>query len=103
VAAPDLPAVEARIWSLLEPYRAELEEATIYGLPSLRWPGVRAHERVLRRPRRRLSALTASLPQTAAGPRGRSRDVGADPVRYNRVEYETHLQPRSLVSHAPDA
>jgi hypothetical protein len=44
VAAPDLPAVEARIWSLLEPYRAELEEATIYGLPSLRWPGVRAHD-----------------------------------------------------------
>ena len=40
----DLAAVEARIWSLLEPYRAELEEATIYGLPSLRWPGAKAHD-----------------------------------------------------------
>ena len=40
----DLQAVEARIWSLLEPYRGELEAATIYGMPSLRWPGARAHD-----------------------------------------------------------
>jgi len=40
----DLQAVEARIWSLLEPYRDELEEATIYGMPSLRWPGAKAHD-----------------------------------------------------------
>jgi hypothetical protein len=40
----DLQAIEARIWSLLEPYRAELEAATIYGMPSLRWPGARAHD-----------------------------------------------------------
>ena len=36
--------VEARIWSLLEPYRAELEDATIYGMPSIRWPGAKAHD-----------------------------------------------------------
>lgn len=41
---PDLDAVEARIWSLLEPYRDELEPATIYGMPSLRWPGAKAHD-----------------------------------------------------------
>ena len=41
---PDLEAVEARIWSLLEPYRGELEAATIYGMPSLRWPGAKAHD-----------------------------------------------------------
>ena len=41
---PDLEAVEARIWSLLEPYRGELESATIYGMPSLRWPGAKAHD-----------------------------------------------------------
>jgi hypothetical protein len=29
---------------LLEPYRDELEDATIYGLPSLRWPGAKAHD-----------------------------------------------------------
>jgi hypothetical protein len=40
----DLQAVEARIWSLLEPYRGELEEATIYGMPSLRWLGAKAHD-----------------------------------------------------------
>lgn len=40
----DLAAVEARIWSLLETYRAELEPATIYGMPSLRWPGAKAHD-----------------------------------------------------------
>ncbi len=41
---PDLQAVEERIWSLLEPYRGELEDATIYGMPSLRWPGATAHD-----------------------------------------------------------
>ena len=41
---PDLAAVETRIWSLLEPYRDELEPATIYGMPSLRWPGAKAHD-----------------------------------------------------------
>lgn len=40
----DLKAVEARVWSLLEPYRGELEAATIYGMPSLRWPGTKAHD-----------------------------------------------------------
>jgi uncharacterized protein YukE len=40
----DLDAVEARIWMLLAPYRDELEEATIYGMPSLRWPGAGSHD-----------------------------------------------------------
>lgn len=40
----DLGVVEAQIWSLLEPYRGELEPATIYGMPSLRWPGAKAHD-----------------------------------------------------------
>jgi uncharacterized protein YukE len=40
----DLDAVEHRIWALLDRYRAELEEATIYGMPSLRWPGAGSHD-----------------------------------------------------------
>jgi hypothetical protein len=40
----DLATVEARLWSLLEAYRKELEDATIYGMPSLRWPGAKAHD-----------------------------------------------------------
>ena len=48
MTAPDrgavLDEVEARIWELLEPYRADLEDATIYGMPSLRWPGSHGHD-----------------------------------------------------------
>jgi hypothetical protein len=40
----DLKAIEARLWSLLEPYRKELVPATIYGMPSLSWPGARKHD-----------------------------------------------------------
>ena len=40
----DLDAVEERIWALLDPYRDELEDATIYGMPSLRWPGSGGHD-----------------------------------------------------------
>lgn len=40
----DLDAVEQGIWALLAPYRDELEEATIYGMPSLRWPGSGGHD-----------------------------------------------------------
>ena len=43
-AMAELDAVEARIWALLEPYRDELEDATIYGMPSLRWPGTGSHD-----------------------------------------------------------
>jgi hypothetical protein len=39
-----LAEVEERIWSLLRPYRRELESSTIYGMPSLRWPGAKAHD-----------------------------------------------------------
>ena len=40
----DLEAIEARIWAILEPYRDRLEPGTIYGIPSLRWPGAKAHD-----------------------------------------------------------
>ena len=40
----DLEVVERRLWQLLDPYRAELEDATIYGMPSVRWPGAKAHD-----------------------------------------------------------
>jgi hypothetical protein len=43
-SAEELGAIEARIWGLLDRYLGELERATIYGLPSLRWPGAKAHD-----------------------------------------------------------
>ena len=42
--APDKAAVEARLELILDPYRGRLESATIYGIPSLRRPGARAHD-----------------------------------------------------------
>jgi len=40
----DLAEVEEGIWSLLRPYRHELESSTIYGMAALRWPGAKAHD-----------------------------------------------------------
>ncbi len=40
----DLKAVEDRIWSLLAPFEGELERATIYSMPAVRWPGTKAHD-----------------------------------------------------------
>ena len=44
LTAADLAAIEARLWAMLEPYRSELESATIYGVSSVRWPGAKAHD-----------------------------------------------------------
>jgi len=40
----DVAAIEARIWKILDPYRERLEASTIYGIPSLKWPGAREHD-----------------------------------------------------------
>ena len=42
--AADLVAIEARLRRVLDPYRAHLEAATIYGIPTLRRPGAKAHD-----------------------------------------------------------
>jgi hypothetical protein len=42
-AAPDLSSVQARLESILDPYRDRLETATIYGSPTLRRAGAGAH------------------------------------------------------------
>lgn len=40
----DLTAVEARLRALLDRYRPELVDGTIYGIPSLVWPGATGHD-----------------------------------------------------------
>jgi 7-keto-8-aminopelargonate synthetase-like enzyme len=40
----DLTALELRLRAILDPYRARLEEATIYNIPVLRRPGAKAHD-----------------------------------------------------------
>ena len=42
--AADLAALEARLNRILDPYRSRLEAATIYGIPTLRRPGAKAHD-----------------------------------------------------------
>ena len=36
--------IEARLWAILDPYRDRLEPNDIYGMPTLRWPGAKAHD-----------------------------------------------------------
>jgi hypothetical protein len=40
----DLEAVEARLTALLDRHRDELVDGTIYGIPSLVWPGSSGHD-----------------------------------------------------------
>lgn len=68
----DLDDVEARIWALLDPYRDELEDATIYGMPSLRWPGSGAHDyfAAVKRSARKVSLYAIAVdtwPEALAG------------------------------------
>jgi hypothetical protein len=40
----DLATVEARLQALVDRYRPELVDGTIYGIPSLVWPGATGHD-----------------------------------------------------------
>ena len=40
----DLEAVEARLQGLVDRYRPELVDGTIYSVPSLVWPGATGHD-----------------------------------------------------------
>ena len=44
MAAEDLAMVEARLQALVDRYRPELVDGTIYGIPSLVWPGATGHD-----------------------------------------------------------
>ena len=40
----DLASVESRLRALIDRYRPELVDGTIYGIPSLVWPGAGGHD-----------------------------------------------------------
>jgi len=40
----ELHAIEVRLRGILAPYAGQLEEASIYGIPTLRRPGAKGHE-----------------------------------------------------------
>jgi hypothetical protein len=44
VTPPDFEAIEAHLWSILEPYRGRLEAGSIYGLATLKWVGTKQHD-----------------------------------------------------------
>src|SRR5688500_1982083 len=76
----DLDAVDDRIWGLLDRYRDELEEATIYGIPSLRWPGSGSHDyfAAVKRSARKVSLYAIAVdtwPETLEGSSQRFRSL----------------------------
>ena len=44
MATADLATVEAQLQAFLDRYRPELVDGTIYGIPSLLWPGATEHD-----------------------------------------------------------
>jgi hypothetical protein len=44
MSAADLDEVEARLRAVVDRYRNELVDGTIYGIPSLVWPGATGHD-----------------------------------------------------------
>lgn len=44
MAPRDLDSVESRITALLDRYRPELADGSIYGIPALVWPGASGHD-----------------------------------------------------------
>jgi hypothetical protein len=44
VASADLTTVEERVTALLDRYRPELVDGSIYGIPALVWPGATGHD-----------------------------------------------------------
>ena len=40
----EFEAIEARLWSILEPYRGRLEAGSVYGLITLKWVGTKQHD-----------------------------------------------------------
>jgi hypothetical protein len=40
----DFEAIEAHLWSILEPYRGRLEGGSVYGLVTLKWVGAKQHD-----------------------------------------------------------
>jgi hypothetical protein len=43
-AIAEFEAIEARLWSILEPYRGRLEAGGVYGLVTLKWVGTKQHD-----------------------------------------------------------
>ncbi len=43
-ADSDFERLEQRLWVILVPYRSRLEAGSLYGLPTLKRPGAKAHD-----------------------------------------------------------
>ena len=96
---PDLDAVETQIWALLDPYRDELEEATIYGMPSLRWPGSGSHDyfAAVKRSARKVSLYAIAVdswPETleASSERFRSLRTGKATFSFPSLDAEVAVE-----------
>ncbi|WP_286929713.1 MULTISPECIES: hypothetical protein [Aeromicrobium] len=93
----DLDAVEDGIWTLLAPYRAELEDATIYGMPSLRWPGSGGHDyfAAVKRSARKVSLYAVAVdtwPETLEGSSDEFRSLRTGKATFSFTSLEGELR-----------
>lgn len=93
----DLDAVEDGIWALLAPYRAELEDATIYGMPSLRWPGSGGHDyfAAVKRSARKVSLYAVAVdtwPETLEGSSEKFRSLRTGKATFSFTSLEGELR-----------
>jgi hypothetical protein len=101
----DLDAIEARIWALLGPYRDELEDATIYGMPSLRWPGSRSHDyfAAVKRGAQKVSVYAVAidtLPEAldASSDRFKKRRTGKATFSFPTLDEELESELRAFLA-----
>ena len=92
----ELDAVEARIWTLLDPYKGELEEATIYGMPSLRWPGSGSHDyfAAVKRSAHKVSLYAVAVdtwPETLEGSSERFRSLRTGKATFSFPSLDAEL------------
>jgi hypothetical protein len=107
--AVDLPAVEARLRSILAPYESRLETATIYGIPALRRPGAKAHEwfAFVKPAAKHVSFYLLPVhvwPELRAGmsPALRKRLTGASTFNFKAIDEAEMAELEALVARAFD-
>jgi uncharacterized protein YukE len=101
----NLDAVEAAIWTLLEPYKTELEDATIYGMPSLRWPGSGRHDyfAAVKRSTKKVSLYAIAVdswPEALedSSDRFKSLRTGKATFSFTTIEEETEAELRAFLA-----
>lgn len=107
--AADLDAVEQRLTALLDRYRPELVDSTIYGIPSLVWPGATGHDyfAALKRGKAKVSLYLVVADRypddvALASPALRARRTGRATFSFSRLDDELASELRALLDRLLD-